>query len=253
MLAVKPAFRPAAALRAGAPLYKEVRRALLECLATGEWKPGMRLPSEGGLARRFGVGIYTIRAAVDELAKTGVLIRRQGKGTYVARHDVDAQGFRYSHLYRDGGEQMVTTREILSVRKTLAEEADAQTLGLPAGEKVFEVRATLSVDNRPIALMELLLPCNLFRGLTEKMLRQTDENLYAVYQNRFGITVLRMDERVRAKPLTTSLARLLRMRGGAVLDVERVAYTFNDRAMEIRRRTYAADGVHYLLSQQRVD
>lgn len=249
-----PVTTPTDALRTGAPLYKEVRRALLQCLAAGEWRPGTRLPSESELAQRFGVAIFTIRAAVDELAKTGLLVRQQGKGTFVARHSVDTHGFRYQHLYLDSGGQLRTTRDILSVKSTLPHEPDARMLGLAAGEKVFEVQATLAAGGRPVARMELLLPCALFRGLTAKSLRQTDENLYALYQTRFGVTVMRMEERVRAKPLDAPTARLLRLRGkGAVLDVERVAYSFNDVAVEIRRRTYSAEGHHYLLSQQQID
>src|SRR5687767_4247405 len=60
------------------PLYREVTRRLLDCLARGEWTPGATLPTERELAQRFGVAVSTIRAGVAQLTATGVLVRRQG-------------------------------------------------------------------------------------------------------------------------------------------------------------------------------
>ncbi len=101
---------------ADAPLYKEVRRHILQSLAEGEWKPGERLPTESALAERFGVAISTVRAGVGELTAAGVLIRRQGKGTFVARHDPHSQHFRFSNIYDSKQQKASTTREIVSMR-----------------------------------------------------------------------------------------------------------------------------------------
>src|SRR5690242_4543946 len=74
------------ATESNAPLYKEVEREILQCLARGEWKPGDRLPSEAELAERLGVAVFTLRSGIQKLVDSGVLLRRQGKGTFVALH-----------------------------------------------------------------------------------------------------------------------------------------------------------------------
>ena len=53
---------------------------------------GERLPSESELAKQFGVSIITVRNAVGELCKRGLLERKQGKGTFV-RKTVDLKEF----------------------------------------------------------------------------------------------------------------------------------------------------------------
>jgi DNA-binding transcriptional MocR family regulator len=63
------------------PLYKQIKRLLLEDLDRGAWKPGELIPSEFELAGRFQVSQGTVRKAVDELAAENLLVRRQGKGT----------------------------------------------------------------------------------------------------------------------------------------------------------------------------
>ena len=55
------------------PLYKEVEQRILRCLADGEWKPGDQLPAEQQIAERFGVAVFTLRAGISELVKSGLL------------------------------------------------------------------------------------------------------------------------------------------------------------------------------------
>ncbi|HYA66045.1 MAG TPA: GntR family transcriptional regulator, partial [Burkholderiaceae bacterium] len=50
------------------PLYKQIKRLLLEGLRRGEWKPAAAIPSELELASRFQVSQGTVRKAIDELA-----------------------------------------------------------------------------------------------------------------------------------------------------------------------------------------
>ena len=64
--------------------HHRVREILLEKIATGEFVPGEKIPSERKLCEMFSVSRTTIRRAIDELAAEGVLVRIPAKGTYVA-------------------------------------------------------------------------------------------------------------------------------------------------------------------------
>ena len=72
------------------PLYLQLRDALAERIARGEWKPGTVLPAEGNLARELGVSTGTVRKALDLLESEHLLSRRQGRGTFVI--DTGSQG-----------------------------------------------------------------------------------------------------------------------------------------------------------------
>ena len=49
------------------PLYDMVRTGMLEKLRSGQWAPGVRIPTESQLAEQFSVSIGTVRKAVEDL------------------------------------------------------------------------------------------------------------------------------------------------------------------------------------------
>lgn len=248
-------LRPVAATTE-VPLYKEVRRTLLQCLARGEWKPGDQLPPEPELAGRFGVAIPTVRAGVGDLVAAGVLIRRQGKGTFVARHDSHAQEFRFSNILNSRHENISTRRTKVLMRKVRADPESARLLRLGAGEAgmVFRIESVLEADGSPVGLMELILPHKPFSRLTKTDLEQSQDNLYSVYQRACGVTVLRMEERVFARAAGRHTAKALRVRPDhPILVVERLAFTFDDCPVEIRRRSFEGLEHYYLFTHNRLD
>ena len=239
-----------------APLYKEVRRTLLQCLAKGEWKPGDQLPPEPDLAERFGVAIPTIRAGVSDLVAAGILIRRQGKGTFVARHDSQLQEFRFSNILNNRHENISTNRTKVSMRKIKADPETAQILQLGFGDSrlVYRINSLLEAEGKPVALMELILPLPLFSKLKKSDLEQSKDNLYSVYQRVCGITVLRMEERVYARMAGKDAEKMLKVGPNyPIIVVDRLAFTFDDRPVEIRRRSFEGLGHYYLFTHNRFD
>lgn len=53
-------------------------------MRTGAWRPGHRIPSEREIARQAGVSQMTANRAIQELVRTGWLVRRAGAGTFVS-------------------------------------------------------------------------------------------------------------------------------------------------------------------------
>lgn len=237
------------------PLYAAVKRRILEALAAGTWKPGERLPTEPQLAERYGVAISTVRAGLAELSAAGIVVKRQGKGVFVATHDLDQQQFRFQHVYRNTGDKLSTTREVVSVRKVRASAEVRRLLALPAdGADVVEARALLKLEGRPMATMTLVLPHALFGGISRAALERDEENLYSYYQREFGVTVLRMQERVSARVADAETAKALGVRRGhPLMMVDRLAYSYGNRPVEIRRRVYEGTQHHYLFTHDELD
>ncbi|MEV6116487.1 LacI family DNA-binding transcriptional regulator [Streptomyces sp. NPDC052109] len=67
-----------------APLYAQVKRALLEAIASGEYSPGVPFVTQREICERFGVSHATAVRALNELAAEGWVVRRRGLGTFVA-------------------------------------------------------------------------------------------------------------------------------------------------------------------------
>lgn len=237
------------------PLYKEVRRQILDGVAKGLWAPGDRLPSETELAKRFGVAISTIRAGVGDLCAARVLQRIQGKGTFVSRHDLARQQYYFSSIFDDTGEKAATTREIVSMALVMPTQHIRALLALHArkSQQVVVVNALLRVGHDPAAVMTITLPAWRFPKFRQIRLEQTDENLYALYQRAFGVTVVRMEETIQARVATAKQARALNIAAGdPVMHVDRVSYSFNDVPVEVRQRVFVGMNYHYVYRQEKL-
>lgn len=231
------------------PLYRQIKTLILDSLRSGEWKPGESIPSEMDLAARFRVSQGTVRKAIDELAAENLLVRRQGKGTFVATHAEQQVRYRFLRLMPDSGNQDSegpAHRAVLDCRRVRASADVARALGLRAGDSAIQVRRVLSFGTVPTILEDLWLPGNAFKGLTSQQMAAHHGPTYALFEVEFGIRMVRAEEKIRAVVADTAQAELLQITGGTpLLSVERVAYTYNDVPMELRRGLYRTDSHHY--------
>ena len=232
------------------PLYRQVKRELQRLVESGHYGPGDTLPSEATLARALGVSIGTLRKAVDELAHEHLLVRRQGKGTYVALHNDDRFLFQFFHVERSDGLRESPVVELIGFERQRSEPEAAEALGLKEGDPVWLAENRLSLQGRPVVHDRIALPAQLFKGLTEKRLRERPGTIYQLYQSAFGITVVRAAERARAVAADRTAARVLGVAPGApVMQVRRTALGFGNRPVEYRVSTINTarhDYVHLL-------
>lgn len=223
---------------AGMPLYRMVKRGLIQAIESGRCRPGEMLASEAELAAAFGVSIGTLRKAVDELVAEHILVRRQGRGTFVATHTQDRFLFQFFHVERCDGLKEAPTVEFLSFVRGRVEDEAAEALGIRPGEPVIEIENRLLLQGRPVVHDRLTLPSQLFKGLTEKRFVDRPSTIYHLYQAEYGITVVRAHERLRAASADRNCARVLGLAPGtAVLQVRRTALTFGDKPVEYRVST----------------
>lgn len=228
------------------PLYQQIRQLLLLALEKGEWKPGESIPSEFELARRFQVSQGTVRKAIDELASEHILIRRQGKGTFVATHQEPVVRFRFLRLAPSDGQAVPAESEILWCRKVKANAETVRALDLRSGDNVIYIRRLLRFRSQPTVVDDIYLPAALFKGLTMALLTERQDPLYGMLESRFGVSMVRADERLKAVGAPTDVAELLDIPAEQpLLRVDRVSYSYGDRAVELRCGHYLTDQYFY--------
>ena len=231
------------------PLYQQIKTLILQSLQAGEWKPGEPIPSEMDLASRFKVSQGTVRKAIDELASENLVVRRQGKGTFVATHAEQNVQYRFLKLVPDGGDVQAegpAERTIVDCRRLRAAADVARALSLRTGDAVLQVRRVLAYAGVPTILEDLWLPGAQFKGLTAERLREWRGPMYAMFETEFGVRMVRAQEQIRAVLPDASQATLLSVTVATpLLSVERIAYTYHDAPMELRRGLYRTDTHHY--------
>lgn len=76
-----------------APLADRVYDQISVRIASGEFKPNTKLPSEHDLAAMFGVSRPILRDALERLRSEGVIASRQGAGSYVRDRNTSTLAF----------------------------------------------------------------------------------------------------------------------------------------------------------------
>ena len=231
------------------PLYQQIKTLILRSLQAGEWKPGEPIPSEIELAARFRVSQGTMRKAIDELAAENLVVRRQGKGTFVATHAEQHVQYRFLKLVPDSGDfaaEGPAVRTIVDCKRQRAAADVARALALRTGDAVLQVRRVLAYGGVPTILEDLWLPGAPFKGLTAERLHQWHGPMYAMFETEFGVRMVRAEEKIRAVLPDEEQALLLQVDTATpLLSVERVAHTYHDTPMELRRGLYRTDTHHY--------
>ena len=257
MTQTPPALTEAAAAPSGAgqvtpafsPLYQQIKGLILQSLQAGEWKPGEAIPSEMELAARFRVSQGTVRKAIDELAADNLVVRRQGKGTFVATHAEQQVQYRFLRLQPDQGdasEEGPAQRRIIDCKRVRASAEVARLLQLRTGDAAMQVRRVLDFAGTPTILEDIWLPGHAFKGLSAQHMAAYPGATYAMFELDFGVRMVRAEEKLRAVLPDAEQAQLLAVDCATpLLSVERLAYTYNDVPMELRRGLYRTDTHHY--------
>ena len=217
------------------PLYDQVRQRLIEGISAGEWRAGEAIPPEIELSQSFGVSIGTIRKAVDALVAHRALVRRQGKGTFVTAHDIGQLAFHFFHIVPRDGAKVYPEVRTVGFRRDRGDPMSARALQIAPHDKVIRIRNVLSLAGAPVSVDDITLAAELFRGLSEKHFVSRGNTIYHLYQSRYGINVLRTEERLRAVLAKGDVAQHLGVAEGApLLEIRRLALSFRDRPVELR-------------------
>jgi len=227
------------------PLYARLRDRLVERIRSGEWKPGQLIPNEFEIAEEFGVSQGTARKAIGEMAAEGLVLRRQGRGTFVVEHTPAHVLFRFFNIYDEDERAVIPDSRYVTCSRADADQAERRALGLDRHAGVIRIRRLRTRDGRPFIRETIALPEALFGGLLE--LPALPNTLYDLYQKRYGVLIVRTDDRLCAVAADAESAAALGIqRGAPLLRIDRIAYTLDDKPVEWRVSLCHLDGAHYL-------
>lgn len=203
----------------GGPKYAAVRDALRASLTRAT--SGDRLPSEAELCAEFGVSRITVRRAVDDLIREGLLSREQGRGTFVV-HPSGPSSFRETFADRVIGffRQQTTagntvTTEVL--RNTITRDAAAASaLLLPEPSDLIRLDRRRFVNGTLQQVSTTWLQANRFpRVLTNDF---SEGSLYEFLETQYGTYLTQNVLVIRLGHADTEVACALGLRlGEAVL------------------------------------
>lgn len=229
-----------------APLYRQVREILVQRIARGDWPPGALLPAEPKLGQELGVSPGTVRKALDELAAENLVVRQQGRGTFIAAQTPDSALFHFFRLIDPRGQRVTPSSRELGREQGPATHEERSRLGLRGRARVTRVRRLRQAGDGAI-IERIVVPSALFADLHDHP-GELPNTLYDLYQRRYGRTVRRASETLQAVAVADPAdARLLQLEPGApALEIDRIAYSFDDLPIEWRRSLVDTRRIRYL-------
>ncbi|MGE0416649.1 MAG: phosphonate metabolism transcriptional regulator PhnF [Acetobacteraceae bacterium] len=194
----------------GVALWRQIAGTLQQDIANGTHPAGSRLPTEAELSQRFGVNRHTVRRALEELSRGGLVRVEQGRGTFVSEDVLEyavEPRTRFSEWIRRHNKE--PSGRILQLREIAADSTVAAGLGIRIGGRVIEFERLGLADDRPVSLARHYFPSARLRGLMEA-LRATPRITDAL--QAVGVAdYLRQMTKVTARLPTPTEADLLRM------------------------------------------
>ena len=147
---------------------------------------GTAIPSERQLSAELGVSRLTLRAALDDLAREGYLVRRRGSGTYVQQPKI-AQELTMTSFSEDMRRRgMVPASRTLSMERQLAGARLGRLLHVSPSEKILVIRRLRLADGETMAIETLHLPEALVPDLGAADL---NGSFYELLRDRYEVTI----------------------------------------------------------------
>lgn len=211
------------------PLYYQLAERLRAAIAGGVVQPGDLIGTEKEIGDRYGVSRATVRQALDDLTRDGLLVRITGRGTFVAppRLTVDLPNLLSftEEMKRRGIEP---GSRIIAFEQIPCPEDAALGLTCDPGDEILYIRRVRTGDETPIVIGDhYLAPFIQFAR------DDLGQSLYETIQQRYGIRLREAIHTIQGGLCEPDEAELLGIATG-------------DAVLRFRRTTYAGDGVPFV-------
>ena len=147
---------------------------------------GSAIPSERQLSADLGVSRLTLRAALDDLAREGYLVRRRGSGTYVQQPKISQQLTMTSFSEDMRRRGMAPGSRTLSLTRQHAGARLGRFLHVSPGEEIVVVKRLRLADGVSMAIETLHIPAGIVPGVKPSDL---EGSFYELLRVKYGVEI----------------------------------------------------------------
>ena len=204
-------------------LYYQLREKIAKKIANYDWKPGEKIPSEAELCKMYYVSRITVRRAVEDLVRSGKLVKSQGRGTFVANASMDHKLSKFYSFSEELKQRGIKERvQVLSFEVYPATEQISEKLSLRKNSKVIMLKRLRMADEMPYTVEISYIPYSLCRDLTAEGI--IENGLYNSMRS-LGVFPERIVEKIKATALNKSDAGFLNQKANSpAIQQERLTY-----------------------------
>jgi GntR family transcriptional regulator len=233
------------------PLYSQIRELLRERILHGEYQSHAQMPSENDMVKAFGVSRITVRQALTDLQREGLIFKIHGKGTFVSKPKATQDLRRlegFGEAMAGSGHQ--TFSRVLSHRAIRAGKLVAARLRIAERDEVMEIKRVRFLDRDPISLDVTYVPLAIGERLVREDLSHRD--IFVILENDFGYPLGNADLCIEAVTADADQAHALKLEEGSpILRIERLTSTADGTPLDFEFLYYRGDAFQYRLRIER--
>jgi GntR family transcriptional regulator len=229
------------------PLYSQLKEVLRTRILDGTYPPLSRMPSEAELGKAFEVSRITVRQALGDLQKEGLIFKIHGKGTFVAK----PKAFQNVSTLQGLGESMTqrgyeVINRLRSFKSVPANAQVAARLQVAEGDNVVQIKRARLVNRELVSLEITWLPEHVGKRLEKADLVSRD--IFLILENDCALPLGHADLAIDAILADAELARALEVEEGSpVMRIERLTHTADGAPLDYEHLYYRGDAFQYRL------
>lgn len=206
------------------PLYVQIQEYIADLILKGKLKPEAKIQSERDFSEELGVSRMTVRKALTELVREGLLERRHGSGTYVAKPRVTYESQELTNYIQAMSDRNIAAAsQLLEFGEVAASRRLAEQLQVEIGHPLYHLVILRFANRVPVLLERVFIPCTRCPALEEWDLEKNAiiDLLVRVY----GLKASRFSQTFEAVAAEETIAQQLRVdEGFPLLMLTRILY-----------------------------
>lgn len=223
--------------------YEQIASELCADIKSGRFHSGEQLPLEKEMCEHYGVSRITVKRAVDELVKMGLVVKRRGSGTFVKsldRHEVkdlsepdQFLGFAATFKNKD-----IHTK-LLKFDIVHPDAEVASKLRVTEEDFVYDIVRVRYIGDEPMVIEYTMMPIAVIPGLKKDHLLNS---IYSYIENDLGLKIQSAHRAIRALMPTDKEKEELSITGiMPIQEISQVAFLADGRPFEYSIAHHRAD------------
>lgn len=227
-------------------LHHQIREDLISNLNSGRFDPGAELPGEAALCKHYGASRGTIRQALAELAREGLIERHAGRGSFLRQPKIEGNVVGSYRQFRIEGPPLEPGGTVITLSRREADEYVAGILGLRNDRSIYFLKRLRYAGGVPVTLQTSYLPVAMCPDLPRHDLGE--RHLVDILLRDYGVALSRAEELIEPAIAGSADAKRLGIRAGVpVFRIERRTFLPDGRVGEFRRAVMRGDIYRYRL------
>lgn len=229
------------------PIYHQIATSLKNRIMNNEWQINDKMPSELNLAKEYSVSRVTLRQALGELEKEGIIYKIQGKGVFLQSnpkpiiHDFSLPSTLCSKLGKRGQSFDAQVLELILCPPI---SFINEILHLKEDMDLIFIKRLFLLEDRPIGinrswLSHKVVPNILSQGLI-------DNHLSITLSDRYNLNPIRIENTIESARISSTDIKLLNVSYDTpVTIVSSISFMENNIPLEYSTTTWHGDKVKF--------